>query len=597
MLRAWRSAAAQKTGGHTELAAPHPYARIVVAADLEASIATVPVCVASASAPASPLPEQVMPLAVMAGPRTIIPAAADETCVQARNWTAATGLTWFNQLGGFKVTAGTSTVDIKNGNQVERKAAKVAVRSAASFVNVNAGTISGLSEKAVAVAVAHALGHYYRTHTTTAVDGKYDFWFDRAQHTAERPKPVTNPAEYTDQYNRLKLPRYLAPGQKFHPRITATLIAWLNEATLDAGHVCAGAQTAIKSTPGAIRDELVPLDPAVSEAALSAEALSFEARQALLALEPKIAACVDGVQLDDTPEPAEGALTFQASAMSRAWLANRIVAPMKTEVPAADIATAQTLRELVTVLETTGKKLDDAAPDFLKHLADNKIGRYSAEQEADELSMELATKLGLTPDEVIAGYIEMMYATEKQDPALFASRHGMSAKACEDLKNAGFKDGERQVYVALGSLDDPHHAFCYRLMNLQRERDAHAYPSAPPPINNDPTPWKDIQDAATELLHPGTLKPATTVPGTSTGPEESAVSVAGPGGGSPLAPPAADPISEEPNEESDPNVVKTKKSKAYAGGCSTTPGTSSSYSWLVGLAAALAFARRRLQKA
>lgn len=577
----------------TELAAPHPYARIVVAPDLEPEIPTVPVCVAAASAPPKTLPAEEMSLAVMTAPKTIAAASAGASCVVARNWTTDSGLAWFNKLGGLKLASGTTEVTIKSATKVEGRAAKVAVRSAPSFINVNAGTVAALSEKGVAVAIAHQLAHYYRTHATTNAAGKYDFWFDRAAHTADRPKPVANQAEYADQYAKLKLPRFLVPGQKLNARLGSTLVGWLEDATLDPAHVCADAQATLKGFPAAVHDELTTGDAP----------LSFDARQAYLTFEGKLATCLDSAQLTDDPEPTDGStMTFQGSSISRAWLTARIDDALKAEAPAPDVAATHTLRELTSVLDAAGKRLDDQAPDFLKHLADNNIGLYTAEQEADELAMDLATRIGLTTDEVIAGYIEVMYAAEKEDPALFVARHGMTAKACEDLAKTNFKDADHEVYVSMGGLDDPHHAFCYRLLNLQREREAHAYTPATPNFKPETVAWKDIQTAANELLHPGsTPKAPTKDPGTGTttspsgSPTSTGTSDTPAQQDPPISPPASqDTTSDEPAADpTSDDTTPTVKPKSSSGGCSTAPGSSGDYAWLVGVAAALAVARRR----
>ncbi len=64
---------------------------------------------------------------------------------------------------------------------------------------------------------------------------------------------------------------------------------------------------------------------------------------------------------------------------------------------------------------------------------------------------------------------------------------GMSEETCEAVYHAGFTS-----YVPLGSLRDPHHSMCYRLFNLTREAQAHAYVTATSRAPMSP-PWIDVQ--------------------------------------------------------------------------------------------------------
>lgn len=170
----------------------------------------------------------------------------------------------------------------------------------------------------------------------------------------------------------------------------------------------------------------------------------------------------------------------------------------------------------------------------------------------------------------------------------------MTAKECHDLAKTGFRDGEREVHVALGTLDNPHHAFCYRLFNLQRERKAHTYQVEAPNFPEDPTPWKNVQQAASLLLDPSPATPPASNqdnapegeepparPEPSLDPSEAEDA---PAERPSRPPPAADPSSAPPPSSSTTSTA----------GCSMAAGSlTSSHGWLLVLAALVPLVRRR----
>jgi MYXO-CTERM domain-containing protein len=577
----------------TELVAPKPKARIVLAADNSASVATVPGCIATAANPPDPLPGDAFDLTMMQGPRaTFSTGGAGLKCLETKNWTPASGLGWFNALGGFKVSNGDQLVEVKSGDELKARAVHVGIMSAAPFVDVNAGLIGNVGEKTVAVVLAHELAHYYRAHKSTSVHGKYDFWYDRDAHAAERPTPVADQGEYGRQYQALKLPRHLVPGQKFHPRATSTLLTWMSEMKVAAGHPCSEALDAFAGLAPKVQGNLKETTDIIP--------LDSKGRAALLALEPSIQTCIAGVELTEDPAPAT-TTTFDSNKIPRAWFMNRVADALLPEILVRDLNTTAKLEDLVKLLETAGRSLDEKAPEFLKRLAKNHIGFYTDEQEADELSMELASRVGIRPGDVMDAWTRMAYAVEKENPQLYLQRQGMTAKECADLAKTNFQSGadEEKVYVSLGSLDDPHHAWCYRLLNLQREREAHSYRSRAPSFEPEATPWKDVQDAAKALIavpepepEPKPAPPTSEPDAGATGPA-STDSESYPEGSESGDDYAGDDYAGDDYASDDP--VPTAKKKKTAEGCSTTAaGTGSgSWAWMIGIAAALVLTRRR----
>ncbi|HVH42668.1 MAG TPA: M48 family metalloprotease [Labilithrix sp.] len=472
-----------------DLVAARPAVRLVIDRDVNASVSTVPACITPLAPRERAVPSDTSPLVLMRG-RRLPSSGAETTCFESRTWSRESGLAWFNALGGMQVRAGDAGFVVGGAESTSLRAAQVAIASSAPFVNINTGLVTSMSENGIAIVLAHELAHYYRAHLTTSVEDKYAFWFDRDEVMPARPLPVADQEEYRREYLRLRLPRFLVPGQRYHPRVATTLLRWIKDMVPASGHVCERAVAMYRKLPTGVRSDLD--SDAVG-------ALSPSARAAYRELERAVVPCIDTVVLTDASE-IEGDGLVSTSSLPRAWFVRRIAAELRSE--GTEISRAVALRDLVATLEAAARRLDDEASTFVKRLLDNHIGLYTHEQEADEIAMELAAKVGITPDQVMAGFSELMYAVEAPDPATFAERYGITADECAALARARFRANGKRVYVPLGRLGDPHHAYCYRLFNLDRERDAHDYVVGPP-VARAAVPWTEVQAAAESLMATG----------------------------------------------------------------------------------------------
>jgi hypothetical protein len=561
----------KKTG--KPFAAPKPTVRVVIDPTPNAFIIPLPVYVAQAPAPADTTAKTMIFLTPTLYQETEYGALE----ASATSWPAAPGpVDWFNKLGGAQLREESSAVVVSD----EIRAEKVAVMTMVSLVNIHLALVSSSSEKSVAAVIGHELGHYYRGHSATVSSKEYGewgkngpkgFWYDRAQPVNKRPEPVADQAKYQDDYEKLKVPRFLIPTQKIHPRVSSTLISWATQLDTAPGHVCEPVKTEVKSWPKGISNELT---------VAGGPDITGPARRAYLSLEKKAEACISAIKLVDAASAAGGVWT--TNEVPREWFVSRIEQTIKDQTSQEALEATATLSALVDVLTNTAKKLDAQAPEFLKKLADNNIGLYTGEQEADDIAFELSTGLGLSADDVYMSQIELTRAIEKSVPASKmdtweALNDNMTAAQCEALLKAGFKDDSgKTVYVPIGDLTDPHHAQCYRLFNLYREMEAHKYKSAPENFPKADPPWTTLQKQAADLLK------------------------------APSAPkPGKDPGASDDDSDDDDTVVSTtpsdtvvkKKPKTTTTitttGCNAAPGTSGSGLAIAIGAVALAAARRR----
>lgn len=512
-LQAWvdrfdaevRKVVEAKTG--QKLVAPRPRVRLVVSAEVNAWIQSVPTCIASVDAPAA----GAEPLLAFLRPNELARIEGD-ACVESRGW-APQGqrLGWLNELNAaYPTTDGLPSIVVRAEPHAialdygaigpnALRAAKVAGVSAISLVNVNTALVSELDEKGAAVVLAHELGHYYRAHSSTATPDRYDFWFDRERALPERPVPVADQVKYKADYERLKLPRFAINGQRLHPRLGASLVAWATEMKLAPGHACEPVKDAVAKWPAAVRAEL-------TAGGLGRE-LSGAARRAYLTIEEPMSKCIQTLALTNAPAGLDGFTDVQ---VPREWFVTRIREPLKSSLADVDLGSAATLSKLVERLTEKALALDAEGPEFLKRLEANQIGLYTAEQEADDISFELATRVGLTSKDVYGSQVQLMrWAERVASTSDFDTLNGsMSAAECEDLLAKGFKDGDDDVHVPLGTLEDTHHAFCYRIFNLYRENQAHHYKPATPSFPEGGPAWSELQQQARDLLEGKSTEPA-----------------------------------------------------------------------------------------
>src|SRR5262249_31783141 len=151
----------------------------------------------------------------------------------------------------------------------------------------------------------------------------------------------------------------------------------------------------------------------------------------------------------DTTPPA--ATPFTTEAIPRSFFVTRIMDPLRASVPAPGLEVA-TLALLVDRLTTAAKSLDAEGADFLKRLETNHVGFYTTEQEADDIAMDLAARIGITPDEVLRAFLSLSRGIEAATPPaerdeFLAKNGGLATADCEALYAKGFKDGHDDVYV------------------------------------------------------------------------------------------------------------------------------------------------------
>lgn len=543
--------------------APHPVIKVARSPDeLNAWISAVPGCLGAgmtAGHDAATSPRDVLLLSRERALR-----ATHITAVHPRGWPAADDSPSAWNASGPKVTLGWNDADetlTVGGASVDAPSPHhVAIASTSPFVHATTPLIANLDEKSVVLVLAHELAHYYRAHASPLTEPHYGFWYAKDPATPARPVPASDAAALQSAYEEVDAaPKPLGgPGltTKYHARLRGFALeigAALDKRTEPA---CVDAHAA---TAGEwVHDFLWNPLPAPDS---RTKYVDYEAKLASCALSIAVGAPANG-------DPIATLTKLQANVALRL---PGVTAPQS----------ASTLDAFLTQLDTNVRALDARIADLDARMRVQHIGLYTQEQEADEIALDLVTKLGISADEALDAWRSVMLALEASNIQRYGERSVRdeqratgepTAAQCNALSQAGFTqtapDGTKvPVFVTMGALADPHHANCYRLFNLWRETKAHAYPTqgqvAPPG-----PPWSDLQREAKRLS------------------EESSADEDGglvmPGSDAGAAPSTGDPRSASSTRAKDEGADAS-------GGCAVSPSTPRSNAWLSTLAA-LAFA-------
>lgn len=127
-------------------------------------------------------------------------------------------------------------------------------------------------------------------------------------------------------------------------------------------------------------------------------------------------------------------------------------------------------------------------------MRDQNLGFYTDEQEADELALELLSKVGISGEIAMDKIFVMLkeFGTSGDD--------ALGHDECSKLREAGWKGADGKVAsVPVGDPSNAHHSLCFRAFNVAQEIEAHKYQLA-----ERPTPpggeWSALFDAfAVEL--------------------------------------------------------------------------------------------------
>jgi Zn-dependent protease with chaperone function len=426
-------------------------------------------------------------------------------CAEATNWNdddlgiafvnAAGGACKLRRAEGGRVEAFGEQCALKSGAQAS-SARRLAYLATSPYVTFTTAMLARLpDERALVGILAHELGHYYRAHAVSEpLMARYNYWYEQKDPPdPETPDPAADSASLQATFRRvMSVPMPRVPGQKLSYRLTLPLLDTLATelARVDEPGFACGAAVAMLREDWRFEFGFVGA-PHVSEGA----------RARYLAFEEELLACAPDVQV--TEEIADGALSLSAIRSGLHRYRQRLGGQ---ELHLA----AGTLAELLTSMQALAAPLDAEAEAFLAAVESRRLGRYTVEQEADEMSLEYFTRVGFEAKERTDMELETVRPIAAEDPEAFAAADGVDFATCERWYRAGFRSENGPIFVPLGNLHSPHHGYCYRLFNLVQEQRAHGYRASGAPLRFD-QPWETLRLVAERATRSTPVRPASFV--------------------------------------------------------------------------------------
>jgi len=362
----------------------------------------------------------------------------------------------------------------------------------ANWVNVYAGLITGMSEREVVGVIAHELGHYYRSHVNARGD-LYNFFYKAGQDVSpSRPKPVAameevGSAAYSGSALVASMDRFKrVPRQKFHSALfmaAGDIATGVCEKNSDCSKSCR------QLTKMAETDEFKQVTLLFPLRELNADGLKLYAEFETLASQCLADIPVVSPGMDDPGD--KGGMTWSAFLRKVSnpgwpgWVTDDVdvrialtkwLRAIANRLPERAPKGAKNVAALVRSVSTS---LFDEEIDAVKAIQaayDQRLGFYTDEQEADEISAEWLAQIGIEPKAAVETYLRIGTWAEGEGKKASASLLETPAGMCQELFDHDWRDKDGKFhFVAIGDYQDSHHHTCYRAFNVDREIRAHRY--------------------------------------------------------------------------------------------------------------------------
>ncbi len=374
----------------------------------------------------------------------------------------------------------------------ETAATEVGTVATTPFLTFSSDLVAMMpSERALVAVLAHELGHMYRAHSSPLTERKYGFWYDDGAHTAKRPVPSALDSQLRGEYTRLVRTAHATDaivGAHFHVRSRLPILGLAYLGAFDSCEAFSGWR--------ASHD----LEGLTTQARDGAQ-LFGDAAATYLSFEQIVQSCPRADVFAEVAAVAEVGEITQLPLTSINTSLTSILPGAQFPAPALGETVAVYLDRLEA--GSASDEVDEVT--FIAKIRNERIGLYTAEQEADEIALELMTRVGYTEQEVIdawhesgVGFEELTGRNDSLDDPGSASATQCGTWLRDEFQSTTPAGAHTPVLMSLGSLADSHHGDCYRLYNLWREAKAHRIPAVAPFAPLSPS-WEEIQAHAVEL--------------------------------------------------------------------------------------------------
>ncbi len=349
-------------------------------------------------------------------------------------------------------------------------ARRLVVGATGGMVTFHSGLATIMDEEEFISVAAHELGHYYRGHVILNEKLDYEFFYKIGRRNDDK-KPAADSSlqsfgeelkslEFNTRYYR-QVKEQKFRSEVFMPAIVAAAsIAGTQDCEAGAcNETCAKLGELIQSDE--FQDQIGRFPIAV---------LSGDGIETYHRFEREFAECAGAVKV--TEEGSDDGSALSLALMKRSLQADSNLAPMLRGTPMKD-----TVLETIVAAQETLAEAEAKAAAPLKKAHEMKLGYYTVEQEADEISIEWMSYVGLDPKHaieaelVLGEFIEEMYGQAGIRPYPMT----VGAQECRDLyENSWEREGDYQ-HIPIGDFADNHHSSCFRAFNLHREVEAHQF--------------------------------------------------------------------------------------------------------------------------
>ena len=362
---------------------------------------------------------------------------------------------------------------------------RLSYRAMTQYILVTDGLFLLAEDEMVSV-IAHELGHYYRGHTVST-KRRYDYFYqlDSSHNFAGRPNPLSDSdaraqlgQEAVDASTDI-VELYPVAGQKLH---SAFFSAIMNN-YFYFGPMCQDddCKRSCNELSDLFQDddEVAKIIGGFPQSPLPK---SQTAQDFYRSFEEKTQACTNKIPWASVNQ---NKLKFYLAD----WPVNDIYKNVKPNNP-------QTLGDYFSTISTSiGDLLAEQNKrvfDIYKQADAKRIGFYTAEQEADELGLEIIARLGIDITAGARAFLKLLADDDATVGTSFSLPGIIHAADCQKGWDSGFKS-----FVPIADYGDKHHSLCFRVYNLYREMQAHKSDIAKvkpitPRLSLDPKLWQDL---------------------------------------------------------------------------------------------------------
>ncbi len=388
--------------------------------------------------------------------------------------------------------------DLEKSLQTKAGAKVVAIPQTANWLTIHSSLYTFMEEERAFVGViAHELGHYYRSHTTS-LKGEYDFYYEIGERNLAT-KPVADES-LQEIGERVYMASKIYKENKNFQRIPGQKIS--SELYLAAGDL-ALQSCSTGSCPRACKVVASIEDSGTFQKGMSFYPFTPAENQDLYENFEEVAvSCLNQLSYSESGFLRDLSWeNVQTAILAPRWI------PFKSQMSMSGVEIVS--RSLFGLAKRIDKVTDaDSALDVImqiseslseqQHLSESllsrarhmKLGQYTSEQEADEQSIEMLAMIGFNADAAVDTYM----ALAKGEKDGFAG--GMfGEETCSSLRENGWKnENGEDVFVPIGDYSEVHHSACFRAYNASREIVTHAYDDASKEPQAPGMLWASIQD-------------------------------------------------------------------------------------------------------